>query len=308
MTDDFLDRFSGKGVPRIGGPPVANPRLRDPVGLQCLWDGPLALDANEVQKALRDYHPEMAEATAELLEVPPPEKTPPHGIEPTLLGLLAWDRHVVKLVGFNTPMPAEAVEACVRPAHFAAEYKARAYQHQSHVMLYYVGYDHDPLEQYVAVAACAGAIAYFGASFVLNETGHTAVPAAVLHPHEEDAGDILRALRNFPLPFLYCGFVKLEVEGVPGVWMRTYGCHRFGLPDLAFHAPGHEYGATTFELFGNLLAYLQRTGHHFAPGHTFQIDDTTFFRLRARTLEEWYLASEGSMLIAERIRPEEANR
>jgi hypothetical protein len=308
MTNDFLDRFSGKGVPRLGGPPVANPRLRDPVGLQCLFEGPLLLDAGEVQKALRDYHPEMTEATAELLDVPPPEQPPPHGLEPTLLGLLAWDRHVVKLVGFNSPMPAEAVEACVRPAHFAAEYKARAYEHQSHVMLYYVGYDHDPLEQYVALAACAGAIAYFGASFVLNETGHTAIPAAVLHPHEEDAGDILRSLRNFPLPFLYCGFVKLEVEGTPGVWMRTYGCHRFGLPDFAFHAPGHEYGATTFELFGNLLAYLRRSGNTLAPDHTFQTDDTTFYRVRARTLEEWYLASEGSMLIVERIRPEEANR
>src|SRR6266542_6204219 len=99
MADDLLDRFFGKGVPRLGGPAVANPRLTDPVGLQLLFDVPLALDAEEVTKALRDYHSDMAEAAAEVFAVPPPEKAPADGIEPALMGLLAWDRHVVKLVG-----------------------------------------------------------------------------------------------------------------------------------------------------------------------------------------------------------------
>jgi hypothetical protein len=301
MADDLLDRFFGKGVPRIGGPAVANPRLTDPVGLQLLFDGPLELDAHEVTKALRDYHPDTAEATAELFAVPPPEKPAPHGIEPSVMGLLAWDRHVVKLVGFATPMPADAVKACVQPAHFPPDFKKIAYEHKSHVMLYYAGYDHAPLEQYVALAAAAGAVAYFGASFVLNETGRTAVPAAVLHPHEEDNGDMLASLRKFPLPFLYCGFVKLEVEGTPGVWMRTYGCHRFKLPDFAFHAPGHEAGSVTFEWFCNLLAYLHHTGKQFAPGDTMRVGEADYLRLRPRAQEEWYLESEGEMLVAERI-------
>lgn len=310
VADELFDRFFGKGVPRLGGPAVANPRLAaDPVGLQCLFDGPLALDAGEVQKALRDYHPEMAAATAEFTAVPPTDKPHhPDGLHPALLGLLAWDRHVVKLVGFDSPMPRDAVEACVRPAHFHPNYKQLAYEHQSHVMLYYAGYDHDPLEQYVALAACAGALGYFGASFVLNETGRTAIPAAALHPHEEDAGDMLGSLRKFPLPFLYCGFVKLEVEGTPGVWMRTYGAHRFGLPDFAYLAPGHEHGSALFEIFGNMLAFLRRTGKHFAPGHSMQLGDDLYFRLRARSPEEWYLESDGTMLVAERIGADEVKQ
>jgi hypothetical protein len=308
VADDLLDRFFGRGVPRLGGPPVANPRLADPVGMQLLFDVPLELDAGEVAKALRDYHPDMAQATAELAAVPPPERSAPHGIEPSYMGLLAWDRHVVKLVGFPGPMPETAVKACVQPAHFNAQFKTLAYEHKSHVMLYYVGYDHDPLEQYVALAAAAGSVGYFGASFVLNETARTAVPAAVLHPHEEDAGDMLAALRGFPLPFLYCGFVKLEVEGTPGVWMRTYGAHRVGLPDFAFHAPGHDHGTSVFELFSNLLAYLRRSGKQFAPGHTMQVGDAAFVRLRARRPEEWYLESEGEMLVAERVGANEVNR
>ncbi len=309
MADDLLDRFFGRGVPRLGGPPVANPRLADPVGLQLLVHEPLALEAAEVEKALRDYHPEMAQATAELYFVPPRDKpASPDGIDPAIMGLFGWDRHVVKVVGFASPMPADAVKACVQPAHFDPQYKALAYEHQSHVMLYYAGYDHDPMEQHVALAAAAGALAYFGGSFVLNENARTALPAAMLHPHEEDAGDLFATFRGWPLPFLFCGFVKLEVDGTPGVWMRTYGAHRFGLPDFAFHSPGHELGSVTFELFSNLLAYLRHSGKQFAPGDTMRVGDEVFMRMRARTPDEWYLESEGEMLVTERIGPTEVNQ
>ncbi len=307
MTDDLLDRFFGKGTPRLGGPAVANPRLTDPVGLQLLFDDVFSLDAGEVTKALRDYHSEMAEATAELFEVPPKAGAKP-GDEPAVMGLLAWERHVVKLVGFAAPMPADAVKACVQPAHFDPQFKKLAYEHKSHIMLYYAGYERDPLEQYVALAACAGALAYFGASFVLNETARTAIPSAVLHPHEEDAGDMLGALRSFPLPLLYCGLVKMEVEGQSGVWMRLYGAHRFGLPDLALCAGGHEETPFAFELFGNLLSYLRTSGKSFAPGDTIRISDDTALRLRARAPDEWYLESEGEMLVAERVGANEVNR
>jgi hypothetical protein len=300
---DLLDRFFGKGVPSLGGPAVANPHLTDPVGLQLLFDEVCALDPNEVTAALRDYHTDMAGATAELFDVPPKEGAD----EPAVMGLLAWERHVVKLVGFTSPMPADAVKACVQPAHFASQFKELAYGHKSHVMLYYAGYELDPLEQYVALAAAAGSLAYFGASFVLNETARTAIPAAVLHPHDEDAGDMLGALRGFPLPLLYCGMVKMQVEGEPGVWMRTYGAHRFGLPDLSLLAAGHEETPAAFELFGNLLGYLRTSGKQFIPGDTLRIADDAYLRLRARTPEEWYLESEGEMLVADRVSAAEAN-
>jgi hypothetical protein len=298
MADDLLDRFFGKGTPRPGGPPVANPRLTDPVGLQCLFDIPLDLPADGLQVAIRDYHPELAQATVELYNVPPGAKQ--GDLEPSIMGLVAWERHVIKLVAFPTPMPADAVRACVQPAHFDAQYKEIAYRHQAHVMLYYAGYETDPLEQYVALAAVAGVLVMFGAVFTLNENARTAIPAPVLMPHEEDDGNMLAALRGLPLPLIYCGFVKLEVEGQEGVRMRTYGCHRFGLPDLALRAADHQSARFTFELFSNALAYLRTSGHQFAPGHTMQVGDDMFLRLRSRTTEEWYLDSEGEMLVAER--------
>ncbi|MCI0701480.1 MAG: DUF4261 domain-containing protein [Planctomycetia bacterium] len=308
MSDDLLQRFSGRGVPRIGGPPVANPRLTDPLGLQCLFDEPLELPAEGLALALCDYHAELADASVELFPVPSNQPIGTRGLQPAMLGLLAWGPHVLKLVGFANPMPSAAVESCVRPAHFDPSFKELAYRHQSHVLLYYAGYDHDPLEQYVALAAAAGVLARFGSVVTLNETAHTAIPSAVLLPHEEDAGDMLTALRKLPLPFLYCGFVKLEVEGEPGVWMRTFGAHRFGLTDLAYRATSHDEGTSTFQLFNGMLTYLRASGQSFGPGHTMQVDDDLFLRLRARDETEWYLASEGQMLVAERVPSPESPR
>jgi hypothetical protein len=299
--NDLLDRFSGRGTPTPGGPPVVNPRLTDPVGLQCLFAGPLHLPADGLTAALRDYHPDLREATVELCAAPARPEALTDGIQPAVLGLFAWGLHVVKLVAFPGQMPAATVDASVRPAHFDQAFKEFAYRHTAHALLYYTGYDADPLEQYVATAACAAALARFGAGVVLNETARTALPAAVLLPHDEDAGDMLAALRGLPLPLLFCGFVKLEVEGEPGVWMRTFGCHRFGLPDLAFRADGHHQGTDTFELFSNVLAYLRQTGKQLAPGHTMRVGDDDFLRLREPAEPEWYLDSEGRTLVVERV-------
>ncbi|MDB5309612.1 MAG: hypothetical protein JWO38_3814 [Gemmataceae bacterium] len=307
---DLHDRFFGRGTPTLGGPPVANPAIERPLSLQLLFDAPLDLDPDALTLALRTYHPELAAATAELLAVPrqgPPDGHPENDSGPGLIGLVGWGRHVVKLIGVNGPMPENVVELCVRPAHYDDELKQDAYRAAAHVLLYYAGYEDDPLERYVALAAAAGALARFGGVVVMNEDARTSVPAAVLLPHDEDEGDMLTSLRSFPIPFLYGGFVKLEVEGVPGVWMRTYGNSQLGLPDLAFHAGDHHEGTFAFNTFGNMLEYLRDSGRPFAPGHTMQVGPDTYFRLRDPAEGECYLESDGEMLVCERITAAEIN-
>src|SRR5262245_39632418 len=118
---DLLDRFFGRGTPTPDGPPVANPAIERPLSLGLLFDAPLELEPAAFPPSLRDYHREMAAGTTELHHVPrqqPPEGHPENDSPPGLIGLLAWRQHVVKLVGFNAPMPAAVVEGCVRPAHF----------------------------------------------------------------------------------------------------------------------------------------------------------------------------------------------
>lgn len=303
---DLEDRFFGKGVPKLGGPVVANPRLNEPPSFQLLFPASLDLDTDALTLALRDYHPELANATAELLKLSP-QPIPGSPGTPAVMGLVGWGRHAIKLVGFNSPLAAKAVQECVQPAHYQPELKAEANRHVAHVTLHYAGYEQDPLEQHVALAATAAALTRFGAIIIVNETARTSVPAVALLPHEEDEGDTLRAMRNLPLPIIYAGFVMIEIEEESGVWMRTYGCHAFRLPDLAVLAEGHHQGSSILELFSNMLAYLRTSGQSFAPGDTMGIGEGQFFRFRARTVDEWFLESAGEMLVVEQINPAEVN-
>lgn len=297
---DFLDRFFGRAAP---GAMTANVALETPLGLQLLFPAPPDADADALALALRGFHPELASAQVELFPVPT-DKAAPHETPPSALGLVGWGPHVVKLVAFAAPMPPEVVEACVRPAHFDDDLKRAAYAHRGHVLLYYAGYHPDPLEQYVALAAAAAALGRFGAVVTMNEPARAAIPAVALLPHDGDADDALESLRALPLPLLYAGFVKLEVDGQPGVWMRTFGCELLDLPNLALRADGHHEGTFVFEVFGNMLDYLRRSGKTLAVGDELQVGDDEFLRVRLRTDDEWYLDAGGEMLVCDRVRGE----
>jgi hypothetical protein len=306
---DLKDRFFGKGTPEPGGLPVANLSLADPPSFQLLYPGPLDIDPDALTRALRDYHPDLAQATAEIIRVPAPPALPEGtGGPPGIMGLVGWGRHVVKVVGFDSPMPESVLDRTVQIAHYDPQLKEAAYRHASHVLLYYAGYESDVLEQHVALAATAAALARFDALVTMNEAAHTSVPAPALLPHEEDGGDTLQAMRSLPLPFLYAGFVKIEADGEPGIWMRTYGCHVFALPDFAIHAEGHDRGTATFNLFSNMLAYLRESGETFVAGDTLQAGEGRFLRLRERAAHEWFLESEGRMLVAEPVAADEVNQ
>lgn len=278
---------------------VANPQLENPLSLQLLFEGRLRLDSNEVTAAMRSYHKSMANGRCEI--------DPELSEEGKVFGLAGWGKHVVKLVGFDSPMPAEAVESCVAPSHYPQELKDHARSHDGHVLLFYAGYEPSPHEQYVALAALAGALSHFGAIVVLNESALTSFPAAALSSSEVD-GDIIELLRHLPLAILYCGFVKYEVEGTSGVWMRTYGGHLLGLPDFAAYASGHDEGQRYFDIFENILVYLRDSGATLAAGHTMQVGDDEFLRCRERTDDEYFLESDGELLVTEIIGPDEINQ
>lgn len=264
---------------------------------QLLFLEKLDLDADALTLAIRAYHPSLAQARAELLDVAVEGEADAEAT--SVIGLAGWGKHVIKLVGFNRPIPQTVFETCVRPAHFSQQLKDDAQPHQSHLLLYYAGYDTDPLEQFVAMTVVASALARFGAILLLNEAGRSAFPAEALLADEHDR-DALDMLRVMPIPLLYGGFVKIEIEDEPGVWMRTFGDRYLELPDLAFKAEGHHQGSETFDLFANLLAYLRESGSQFAPGHTMQVGADTHLRLRKPTEEEWYLQSDGEMLVIEK--------
>lgn len=274
---------------------LANPDIAQPLSLQVLFAEPLAITEAALADALRAYHPTMAKARAEIA----PDM-------PEFLGMAGWDKHVVRLVGFNAPYPKDALETCVAPSHYPAAMKDEVRAHASHIILYYAGFETDPLEQYVALAAVAGALTGFKALAVLNEHAHTSLPAGVFAA-ESLGGESMDLLRTLPLNMLYCGFVKYEVEGVQGVWMRTYGGDAFGLPDFAVLAAGHDEGEVYSTTFNNIMSYMLESGAELAAGHTMQIGEDAYMKLREPAKEEYFLDGPGQVLVAEIISADQIN-
>ena len=163
------------------------------------------------------------------------------------------------------------------------------------------------MEQYVALACVAGCLDNLEASVVTNETGHTSLPVSVLGPGQTE-GDQLDLLRAIPLLHLYCGFVKYDIDGVDGVWMRTYGLHEFDLPDFAFHAKGHHQSEEIFDIFTNTLEYLRESKAEMDVGHTMQVGEDFFVRLRAPEEDEVFLESKVEMLVMEKIDETDVNK
>src|SRR5687768_1711228 len=98
----LFSRFFGKSDDNqtAKGALIANPDIKQPLSLQVLFPKPLQLDSNQITQALRGYHSSMSKARCEI--------DPQLSSEGKILGLLGWQKHVIRCVGFDAPMPAEA--------------------------------------------------------------------------------------------------------------------------------------------------------------------------------------------------------
>jgi hypothetical protein len=286
-----MDRFFGgrDKSEQLGEQLVANQAALDKLlSLQVLFPEPVVLESENMKAWLRVYDPELARAECEI--------DPATAAQGTPLGLAGWRNHVIQIVGFYVPYPAEGLERGLSGSHVTEEMKATARAHQAHVILYYAGYEESVLEQYVALAAVAGALAGLGASMVMNEHAMTSLPAAVF-TFESAKGRRMELLRALPLLWIYCGCVKHWVEGIPGAWVRTYGNYLLGTPDLAMHTTDERAG-TTAEMFGDLLGYLLHCGAKFTAGETVRWGEL-LMRLRTATEEEYFLENPGPLFVAE---------
>jgi hypothetical protein len=300
----WLERFFGLEEEDQGAatPLILNAAVERPLkGLQVLFPhrlGPGVMRSEAVTRALRTYHPWLSHARCEMANKGAEEGAP--------YGLAGWDEHIIKLVGFAAPLSADVTARCVRLAHYPSDYKSRTLAHQAHIQLYYAGYCTQALEQYVALATVAGALAWWGAVAVLNENALTSLPAEVLTARDFP-GDRLALLRTLALPTLFVGFHKLQIPDALGVWMRTRGAALLGLPDLAYHAPGHHEGEKVFNLFSSVLHYLLHSHAVLGPSHTLQLGNELF--LKARTPDrEPFLDSDGELYVLEKISADGINR
>lgn len=259
--------------------------------------------AESLAAAVRGLHAQLAGAATEWHAVDGSVETAEivggEGPPATHLGLISWAGHAVKLFGFDSPMPPGPISGTLGHSLFVPpSFREIGRTHAAHVLLAYAGTATDPLERFVALGCVAAALARFGCVVTLNEEARAAVPTSALLA--EDGEDQLAALRGLPVPYLYGGLTKIELTDPPGrLWFRTFANHRLGLPNLARTGTGHDQFSATFELFTSLLNYLRTTGLKFETGETVRVDEDRYFTLRGPKSEEWWLESEGGMLVLE---------
>ncbi len=294
----ILSRFFGRKAEESDHHGLVAIEREQAPALTVLFSTPYVVDAEALTTTLRGLDASLQQARVEVDAA--------LSQEGRLFGLLGWGEHVVQLVGFAAPMPADALEACVAPAHYSQEDKAVARSHQAHIILYYAGASDDVWAQYAALTAVAGALAQQGAVIVVNEAAHTSLPLAVLRDPEVLA-DYMGFIESLPLLLLFCGLVKYEVAGTAGVWMRTFGAEYFGLPNFAALAAGHDEGRRYSDIFENVLFYLHDSGAQMVAGNTMQIGENEFFRLRAPAEAEYFLQDDAPLLVADIIGAGEIN-
>ena len=265
-----------------------NTNIKQSIGLSVVFKGSLNFDKDKLLDKLRFLDSSITNVDYE---------TPAGDLEQGVFALVSWGKHVVRLIGFNEPFPADVLETCVAPAHYSQDIKDQIRKNDSHVILYYKGNDEDVLEQYLALSRLAACFDEFNSLAVINENAHSSLPTNVLSDLLSDENSA-KSLCDC-LPLFFCGFVKYILEDAKGVWMRTYNADAFGMPDFAVLANNHDEGSYYFDMFGNILSYLRQSGATMNPGDTMEIGDNKMLSLRAPQKDEYFLKDKGNVLVVE---------
>ena len=286
----IFSRFFGKKTEskQMDNSIVPNPDIENAVSVSIVFSGALNINNDELLAKLKSIDPTIKDIRYE---------TPFGQLEEGMCILVSWGKHVIRVFGLNAPYPKAVLETCVAPASYSQEIKQQVYESDSHLLLYYVGYEQNVLEQYLALTRLAVCFEQFNALAVINEDAHTSLPVNFINSLASEK-DGLTTLGEC-LPLLFCGFVKYEIENIKGIWMRTYGANKFGLPNFAALANSYEESEYYFDMFSNILNYLRQSQAIMNPGDTMEMGDNRMMSLRAPQDEEYFLKDQGDLLVIE---------
>ena len=286
----IFSRFFGKKTEskQMDNSIVPNPDIENAISVSIVFSGALNINNDELLAKLKSINPTIKDIRYE---------TPFGQLEEGMCILVSWGKHVIRVFGLNAPYPKAVLETCVAPASYSQEIKQQVYESDSHLLLYYVGYEQNVLEQYLALTRLAVCFEQFNALAVINEDAHTSLPVNFINSLASEK-DGLTTLGEC-LPLLFCGFVKYEIENIKGIWMRTYGANKFGLPNFAALANSYEESEYYFDMFSNILNYLRQSQATMNPGDTMEMGDNRMMSLRAPQDEEYFLKDQGDLLVIE---------
>ena len=267
---------------------VPNSSIENPLSLIVLFNGKLSFNQHKLLKTLRKIDSSMKNISLQSSIEQIADGADIHAV---------FGKHIIKIVCFNSPCSAEILEPCIESSQKRQDFRQQVYHHQSHIMLYYVGFEEDLVEQYVALTQFAVGFEHSDMCALINAKAHQILATHVASAlATEQKGVYL--LRNC-LPLFFIGFEEFNVDHFDGIWMRTYGADAFGFPDFAILANSYEDGEKYMNMFNNLLLSLRDSGAMIRAGHTTEDTEGKKMLLRNPLVQESFLQNGGMVLVME---------
>lgn len=174
----------------------------------------------------------------------------------------AWGSgtHLIILNGEAGALSAEIAQRSIHLSNWSEEMVTALYDHQARAYLTYGG-EAPKSTQLALLYAVATTFAPVG---VADLTAHNAIPGELLP--QFFTAESLQECRSVIPTMLWTGIIKYQLPD-QSVYYVTRGFERFGVANLAHHAPFGS-GEKVMNLFDTLLNYQLSSGSLLAPGHT----------------------------------------
>lgn len=221
----------------------------------------------------------------------------------TLLSVIEFDNHRIKLVGFNGPIPKTVIEHTVDCSYWKPEDKEVIRNHSAHIICYYDGYNEDPIERYIALYKVAFSFKSNGLLGIINEDAWTCQPANVLD--NLISKEMIAESRKIPPLMIWTNFIKIPLPN--GTWMVTKGNHLFGIKDFAYKGDMTEAKQIN-QIFDNIFYYIYENNALIDVGHTLQIEAEVYLKFDDLYEEKELLEGPIGTLVVKKIVPSQINK
>lgn len=215
------------------------------------------------------------------------------------VGTVAFDDHMIKLVGIGAPVPRQVLKKTVGVSHWSGAWEASIASHNAQILCIYEGQNPDPIEQYIALYKVAVGFQSPGMRAVINEAAWLCHPPAVLSKSFNTADQLGKARQTVSLVY-WTGFLKF-IKPTGGIWFTTKGNHLFGVCDFAYLGENHSEGSATFDMFYEIFNYAYQNKVPLNVGETLQIGNEVFLKFEAVSEYPEFLNSPNGTLVLTKI-------
>lgn|GEM_PF-6683948 len=264
---------------------------RDRISLQILFDSLPTFSERELNEAAKNVSHNPPNFLYQL-----PKNTTMSGE-----GVVASDAHKIRLNFVDKKLEERELAQISAHVRLVPDAVGAIEKHAAFIELSVEPDPAKPLDAYQELTFLACLIALREGLAITNINGFTSFSAPGILQLLAD-NDWSDAIQEMPPLFLFSGPVLHEFDNNTNLWMRSYGNHLLGIPDLGTIIPTEiiqEYVPMTLQVFDNMMTYMIESGNKVEPGHTMETDSVTIkiFDQPAAPDEYFYQSPSGMLRV-----------